>query len=228
MVSTNILQRTFKIKHKQKEGTCFTIDLDGKQYLITAKHILVGMDKPDFISIFHENKWKRVNTNIVGIADADIDIAVLALPFQLSPAHHLPANSSGIFLSQDIYFVGFPLGLQIDVGFDINRNFPLPLVKKGIISGFVFKEESRLECILLDGHNNRGFSGAPVVYISTGTKELNVAGVVSGFLPEKDQIKLEEQKKSLEIQYNSGIIIAYPISYAVDLIKNNPIGFSLK
>jgi len=60
MVSTNILQRTFCIKYNEKIGTCFTIDDNGKQYIVTAKHLVEGIADSGTILIFHENQWKEL------------------------------------------------------------------------------------------------------------------------------------------------------------------------
>ncbi len=224
MVSTNILQRTFRIKYKGGEGTCFTIDQDGRQYIVTANHVVNGISDADVVSIFHEKRWKKLSVKLVGIAALPVDIAVLAPPQQLSPSHPLPTDAGNLYLSQDVYFLGFPYGLQIDVGPDMNRDFPLPLVKKGIISSLEFSK-LHLDYILLDGHNNPGFSGGPVVYIPPGSSDLKVAGVISGYHYEWGKVYRQGQKTPLEFQQNTGIIIAYCILHAVELIKRKPIGF---
>ena len=47
--STNILQRTFYMKFGKSTGTCFTIDIDNHQYIVTAQHILKGNNNPNLI-----------------------------------------------------------------------------------------------------------------------------------------------------------------------------------
>jgi len=227
MVSSNILQRTFRIKYENKEGTCFTIDQDGRQYVITSGHLINGISDSNPISIFHEKKWKEVPIKLVGFANTPVDIAVLALSFQLSPSHPLATTTgAGIYLSQDVYFLGFPFGLHIEVGPDLNRDFPLPLVKKGIVSGFIFDQDG-FTTLLLDGHINPGFSGGPVVYIDHDTGELNVAGVIAGYHYEWQNVYYKNQGTSLRFMENTGIILGYSIRYAIRLIKTNPIGFLL-
>jgi S1-C subfamily serine protease len=179
MVSSNILQRTFRIRYGDNEGTCFTIDQEGKQYIVSAAHVLQRISDTDTILVFQEKKWKELKVDVIGIASPPADIIVLAAPIQLSPTHPLPADAS-IYLSQDVYFLGFPYGLQVEIGPDLNRDFPLPLIKKGIVSSMEFRNGC-LDCMLLDGHNNPGFSGGPVVCIHLGTRNLKVAGVISGY-----------------------------------------------
>jgi hypothetical protein len=63
LVTNNVLQRVFLIKYKKSIGSSFTLDVDGKQYLITAKHILKGIQTKDQIEIFHNNKL-RVSSSV--------------------------------------------------------------------------------------------------------------------------------------------------------------------
>ena len=39
MVTTNIVRRIFRIK-TTGEGTCFTIDVKNRQYIVTARHLV--------------------------------------------------------------------------------------------------------------------------------------------------------------------------------------------
>lgn len=54
MITTNVLQRTFRIKYGENTGTCFTIDVDDRQYIATARHVVDGIQRKDTIEIFHE------------------------------------------------------------------------------------------------------------------------------------------------------------------------------
>lgn len=38
----NMLQRVMMIEYKNERGTAFSIDVDGKEYWVTARHILTG------------------------------------------------------------------------------------------------------------------------------------------------------------------------------------------
>jgi len=163
---------------------------------------------------------------VVGYTPSPVDVAVLSPPMQISPSHHLPADAGNIYLSQDIYFLGFPYGLKIEVGPELNRDFPLPLVKKGIISSMAFNQEY-LDYFLLDGHNNPGFSGGPVVAYELDKKELKAIGIISGYRYEWSDVFVQGQPVSLKYKENTGIIVAYCIRHATELIKINPIGFNL-
>ena len=227
MVTTNILQRTFRIKSTDP-GTCFTIDVDNRQYIITARHVVKGLVGQSTVKIMQEGKWKNLQVKLVGHSKGEVDISVLAAEFQISPTHPLNPTAAGMILGQDIYFLGFPYGLMSDVGV-LNRNFPLPLVKKGIVSMVEFSEGF----ILLDGHNNPGFSGGPVVFRRDNRgNDFSIAGVVSGYRYAREPVyeNEEQEQKESPIGYhksNTGIIVASSIKYALDLISQNPIGVEL-
>ena len=227
MVPTNVLQRTFQIKHGDKTGTCFTIDQDGKQYIITARHVVSGFKPQQSISVSHQKQWKDLPCEIVGLGDGDVDIAVLAPPYQISPTHPLPATTALLYLGQDAYFLGFPYGLHTDVG-ALNADFPLPLIKKACVSSMNCFPGRQMNYVLLDGHNNPGFSGGPVVFYPPGRiDQVKVGAVISSYKYEWDPVFLEGKQTPLAYRYNTSIIVAFAIEYAVNLIKANPIGASV-
>jgi len=223
MVPTNILQRTFRMKYGESIGTCFTIDLDNRQYIITARHVVEGIQTSDRISLQRHGQWRELSVRLVGTGSEDIDIAVMAPPQQISPTHPLIPTTQDLFLSQDVYFLGFPYGLQIDVGPELNSSYPLPLVKKGIVSSFE-QRDGFYSLMLIDGHNNPGFSGGPVYYSPIGTRESRVGGIISGYRYEWEPVFYRQQDAGLRYQSNTGIIVAWSIRHAVTIIQNNPIG----
>jgi len=135
----------------------------------------------------------------------------------------MPANAAGIHIGQDIYFLGFPFGLGSDVG-SINRQFPLPFIKKGVLSSIV-KERSGANVFYLDGNNNPGFSGGPVVFApSNDRREYQVAAVISGYRLDPQPIYAGDQPTQLSARHNTGIVISYDIGHALMTISANPIG----
>jgi len=225
MISTNILCRVFYIRVGEKQGTSFAMEHSGKQYLVTARHVLQTSHQEMDISIFWKREWRKLSTTLVGVND-DADIAVLSSPIQLAPAFSAEPSMGGMLLAQQVFFLGFPLELT-GGGEELNRKFPLPLVKTGIVSGIDFTPPAKF---WIDGHNNPGFSGGPVVFTPHGqpissNAEHKIAGVISGYWSSPQEVR--DNSTGREIGYvgeNSGIIIAYSIQHAVDLIESNPIG----
>lgn len=221
MITSNVFHRTFRIRYGNGCGTCFTIDEDSRQYLVTARHVVAGIQQSDRVELFYQNQWHPFDSELVGEASGNIDITVLALPIQLSPTYPMPATTNDMVFGQEVFFLGFPYNLFADIG-AMNRDFPLPFVKRAILSSIV--HDSGEEVLYLDGHNNPGFSGGPVVFKPPGTQELRVAGVVSGYRYEDELIYAGNTPTQLAYRYNTGIIISYSIKYATELIKVKSVG----
>ena len=220
MLTTNVIRRVYQIKVPNGTGTCFAIDIDDKQYLVTAKHLIECLKADQGIGIFHENQWKHVPLTIVGKCKGEVDVAVLALTKQIAPALPLEASIEGLVWGQDLFFLGFPYAWSGDLG-STNQDYPLPFVKKAILSCI---QASPIRCPVPDGHNNPGFSGGPVVFKEQNKKDFKIAAIVSGYRYRKEPIFSGENQLPLEYRYNTGIIVSYGIQHAVDLIKANPVG----
>ena len=226
MITANVLQRVFYIQRDQFSGTAFTIDVDNRQYIISARHLFEDVRDSVEVGIFHSNEWKAINLQLVGHCDKDIDISVLTADNRLSPNLELEPTSNGIILGQDVYFLGFPYGFFGEAG-ELNRDFPLPFVKKGILSCMQMKKDSP-HVLFIDGHNNPGFSGGPVVFIQPDNRNYKVASVISGFRAKQEPIFIgDAPSPQLTYQYNTGIIISYGIDHALQVIKENPTGLEL-
>jgi S1-C subfamily serine protease len=223
MISSNIIQRTLHIRYKGSTGSSFIIDVNGKQYLITAKHVIETLVGKEIIEFNYQTNWKPVEATLVGHSPHS-DVSVLSVPALINISDNVIADSNSILYGQDIYFLGFPYRLQSDIG-DLNAHLPVPLVKKGIVSNFLFENPRKV--LLLDGHNNPGFSGGPVIFKSYEDNSLRVAAIISGYSTE--MINAQHQNKDLDIQIktNTGIIISHGIEAAIELINANPIGLQL-
>lgn len=225
MITTNVFSRLFFIKD-QDYGSAFTIDYEDRQYLITAKHIVPATPKNGILQLYHEKAWKNLKVDLVGVGDGEIDIAVLVPSARLSPALKLEPTAGGIIIGQDVYFLGYPYKMWMEVG-DINRNLPFPYIKKGILSS-PFNDEDGIERFFIDAINNPGFSGGPIVFSPPNKVDFKVAAVVSKFkIDFEDILNKDGEKTDLRYAYNTGFLIGYGIKHAIDLIKQNPIGLKL-
>lgn len=222
MITANVIQRTFHLKYGSGTGTCFTIDIDEKQYFVTAKHIIENLINDEEIELYFKNNWVKVKTKLIGHS-TNADVSVFSIEQHIG-GHPLPATLDGIVYGQDLYFLGFPYGLKSEVGV-LNREFPLPLVKKGILSA-IFSDQSE-KYFLIDGHNNPGFSGGPVVYKKSGSNDFNVGGVISAYRYELENTYFNDTPTPIQIKTNTGIVIAYSIDNALELIKQNPNGTTI-
>ncbi len=228
MITANVLQRVFRIKFGNISGTCFIIDVDNKQYFVTAKHVVHDLKSKDVVEIFQENIWKKLEVVLVG-HHQKADITVFAINLCI-PSHPMEATTAGLTLGQDVFFLGFPLGLMSESG-ELNRNFPFPLVKKGCVSSMALLAKGSPEApyFFVDGHNNRGFSGGPVVFQKRPGGEFFVFGVINSYMNDiGDVISIPTENDSkLLAQHNSGIMKIYSITNALELIKSNSVGCSI-
>lgn len=231
MVPAQALRRTFKINYNSSFGTAFTIDVDNRQYLITAKHVIPNKQQGENIDIQLEcnSAWQSIRCQIFYSNDVDVDVAVLCPPRRISDLN-LPvrATTSGLALSQEVFFLGFPYNLHFEAG-GSNLFFPIPIVKGACVS-MLSAPQNGHKFMLLDGINNSGFSGGPVVYSSYpwSVHDIRFAGVISGYRTNEDPIITGgQQVQGMHARGNSGLIIAYPIDYALEVIQANPHGAQL-
>ena len=134
-----ILRQTFMIKVGSAIGTAFTVEVDERQYIVTAQHVLGSASPPMVEMKASKTGWRQVPVTVIGVAERPVDVAVLATDSMLGSRSRVPVGVGTIGYGQEARFLGYPLGLEFtDVpGF---REAPLPLIKAGILSGIVRNE----------------------------------------------------------------------------------------
>ena len=106
---------------------------------------------------------------------------------------------------------------------NVNRGYPIAFVKHGICAAFDF-HDSRYGKFWVDGQNNPGFSGGPVVYHNHATNQITVAGVVSGYRWAEERVWRNGSATSMEVRVNTGLLLAFAIDSAISAIERRPIG----
>jgi Trypsin-like peptidase domain len=253
-VTANVLRRTLLIKVASGYGTAFTIEVDNRQYIVTAKHVVnsVPDQAESTIHILNKSGWSPVRVKIFKCAEP-VDVAVLVPPEQITVNFSLEPTSVGLMVGQDAYFVGFPYGHTFAKSYS---NLPdiFGLVKKATVAQLDSMPASNAQRILLDGYNNPGFSGSPLVWrdVSQPGIVFKVAGVITSFesyvAPVSEKVEIQENQITAEdraqnrilrtsdgkiyrlkdtgkvVQMNTGIATAWDIQSAVDLIRKHPVG----
>jgi hypothetical protein len=264
--TNNILFRVLMVRSQFDYGTIFSIDVDQREYWITAKHILTGAKHPPYGSVASQTVTLKIlspdasretwlpETFSVIDPGKDIDIIVLAPrePLLTEPIPTLPAESNGVVIGGDCSFLGFPASIAGVWRARFSEQgawFWMPFIKHCTVSGRFVEP---LNYWVLDGINNPGFSGGPVVFL-TGPAQ-KILGVVSGYYSEPTDVvaaalpnktvppkkpnssqssptkkltqssKLAAEKSKQIVNTNSGFMIAFDITYAVEAIKKHPIG----
>jgi hypothetical protein len=260
-VTNNALFRTFMIETTVGRGTTFSIDVDNREYWITAKHVFTGKRtgpagefktktvQANVLSGLgngdegHDQSWKTVQFQAID-PGKDIDILILVPDHLLLPYDrdfNLRTDSPNIGFGGDCEFLGFPYG----GGWKIRRSSSnewvwLPYTKHCTVSARV--EEGGLGIWVLDGINNEGFSGGPVLS-QTGPSQ-RVFAVISGFhqeplevmpepapgqtqassVPPPPELPGQQSSQRQVVEANSGFILAFDIQPAIKAIQANPIG----
>lgn len=227
---------TFNIQGDKLTGTCFMVAKDGKQYFVTAAHLFESSHRSgDQVSLqmLIQNQWESFNAKVYFHHDRDVDIALIALSEKISQNIQLPEeylkynkppekvsidngislDTTFVMIGMEVFFYGFPLG---NLGTEV-LGIKFPLVKKAIVSGWV--KHNKADVLVLDGHNNLGFSGGPVVAYDTSRKKMCVVGVISGYVPEP--VNLQYKRDNLSVNENSGIIVCYERHYIEEIFKRN-------
>ena len=236
-VPYGVLSLVFKIQYNNEAGSCFIIDVDNRQYIITARHILPKAKKGDKISIYAGGEWNDFVIEPIYPKDNNIDIVALVADKLITQKMSIKVGAKEMYVGQDVYFLGFPFGLASQV--DDPKAMLVPFIKKGILSAIDFRKSAG-HVLYIDGHNNPGFSGGPVIFANYDDKEaLYIAGVISGYRAAPSIV--HEAKERLDTQSfvfrdtnvihyvneNTGIVIAHSIEHIIKEIKENPIGFQI-
>ncbi len=225
MVPNEILQSVCFIK-TTGTGSCFIISIEKEAHIITDRHLFQNPVNGSKISfeLMNDNKWVQNDATLLLHTNANIDIAVLKMNIKRNDDFFDIGSSKKSWVSQDCYFLGFPYGMRVDDNNDIskkiNGGFPLPFVKKGIISSML-TDSNDVRIVYLDGHNNPGFSGGPVVIQNIGksNRRMRIISVISGYINQRGQIK--SPFGNFDSYENSGIVISHSIDHIFEIIAQN-------
>ena len=232
-VTVNVLYRVLRIRYGGVASSAFTIDYLGKQYLVTARHSVQGLESQGTIELWRNGRWESLEVSAIYPDNSVVDAVALLPKKPLTVDYPLSPTMGELQMAQQVYFLGYPSGLATVGRIPAPPGFgELPFIKSGIVSALDTRDESAI-IIYIDGHNNPGFSGGPIVFRAGGTGDFHVAGVVQGYrneaLPVLKRKDLGKPKasayKDLYTRANSGIVVGYSIKHITDAIENatNPV-----
>jgi hypothetical protein len=198
-------------------GTGFMLNVDGDEYLVTARHVIQGYHPGDSITIEQSGVVAKLRGAPISPVSTDADVVAI-------PAPHIAVDAPpieftfGVQATWAAYFFGYPYGLMNE-----NRGNTSALVKQGIISGVSFGD-GREGLIYLDGMNNHGFSGGPVLVFSPEHEAWAITGVISSFRYYRAPVYFRrsdggEKETRLFSKPNTGIAQAYSIGHIVHAIR---------
>ena len=227
-----ILRKVIHIRSASGSGTALTIEVDAKQYVLTAAHLVDTVANGTLEVQEARDAWRPVRVAVVGTTDPALDVAVLAAEEQLTPAIDIRLGTNTVEFGQSVRMLGYPYDL--DIGhLPSFRNSPLPMVRSGILSSFsTFDSHPRILQLLIDTHGNPGFSGGPVILRrpkreNTFETEWTVVGVVTGRVMEQLAVTSPSGARVGTAAVDAGIVRATSIDAALALIRARPIGYQL-
>ena len=220
-VGTNYLFATFYIKIHDSIATAFLGTYKGNHYLVTAKHIFKPTDSNVLFEIFRDNVWRPFNGHAFFHKSDNVDIAILRSDF-VSAGYNIvldPDSSFNVPFGDVGFFLGFPYGYYTLDNTKLNEGYPIPLIKRATFSGSII--EKNVEYLFLDGFNNPGFSGGPVLFFDRwkkDSKNLFLVAVVSGYVSQINRVK--SGTLNFDFEQNSGIIRATASRYIPEIIDS--------
>ena len=221
-ITTNVLNRVYRFKAGTQTGASFTLDINDGMYLVTAKHLLSDLVEGSQPQVFTGGEWKSIKSRAIFPSSDDVDIVAYKLSGQVNSRLPLGPLNEKVAISQTVYFVGYPHGLSSQGHLKSGSLIEIPFIKAGILSA-IYAQKPDAVIMFVDGHNNPGFSGGPLVFRPASKKRFQVAGVVRGYIHEKLPIKKNdntaEDKDTLITEGNAGIVVCYSIKHIVDAIE---------
>jgi S1-C subfamily serine protease len=230
-VAANVTSRVMQIRVPKGTGTGFLFDHHDISYIITAEHMVEGAGDNADVELLGpgDHQWRTVRFRVIHGHRPCADVAVLVFRdgWKVGPVDPLPPGGpSTILLGQEAYFLGFPYGLVTDFG---KSEIAAPFVKHAYVSGFIgcsaiySETKTNSPLMLLDGMNNAGFSGGPVVTpdLMLPNHPMKVVGVISGYRNAPADALVDGQAVPSNILANTGLVIVIPIQEVIDLIDND-------
>ncbi len=222
LITSKELNRTYNILVGDTSlGTVFLIKENNLNYWVTAKHVLgkVQNNQAVTVKILQDTIWRKLTGKVLLHSNPLVDIALIQ-PNDTSSVDAISLDQTFFFFGDEGFFLGFPFGLKTSDRSGINKGFPVPLIKKCVLSGNRF--DNGVVTWLLDGNNNPGFSGGPVFFKNRKNpkdQRLYLLGVISAYINQWDQ--LVTPFGLLDYKENSGIIITIGAKHIKEILIQN-------
>jgi len=217
-VPTEILDRTIFIKAGNEAATAFAVDYQGKMYLLTARHVVGDLPTTNAtIQVWQDEQWKDYRTvRTIFPADSAVDIAVFETDEKVATPYSLrPQDTTGtVTMGQQVWFLGYPFGIASH----FQNGKRAPFMKRGTMSA-VDATNPAAVVIYIDGFNNPGFSGGPIIFWDFAKHTYEILGVVQGYREDSAKVLVNGQHVDTRLLVNTGILTAYSIKHAMDAIE---------
>ena len=214
-VPGEMLGRTLPIKVGDTYGTAFALDYGGKLYIVTARHVVAGLPPGKAtIQVRKSNNWIDINTVKTLFPKSDaVDIAVFETDEKVAQAFQIKSTElGGVTMGQQVWFLGYPYGLGSHWS-----STEAPFIKRGTMSAIDATNPDAV-VLYIDGFNNPGFSGGPILYWDFSKHAYGIVGVVQGYKEDTAKVVVNGKHVDTQLLVNSGILVGYSIEHAIQAI----------
>lgn len=213
----DLLKQVFRLQHAEEIGSGFTITVRERQYFVTAAHVVKGLEVSNNLELACKGGYASFKVLEIHRPIKELDIAILRLDGDgaLYSWQDAKYDWVGLVVGCECGFLGFPFGMSAE-GLKDSEGWPHPFLKKGWLAGSQRVSE-KVWHFLLDGHNNKGFSGGPVFFVNADTGATHVFGVVSEFHREAGTEYTSGD--ATDIMVNAGIVYCHPIMPALAALQ---------
>ncbi|MBU4434670.1 MAG: serine protease [Alphaproteobacteria bacterium] len=219
LLQDRYLTRTLRIRYAHGPGSAIMICVRGRGYLVTARHVVEGIQAGENIEFRVDDVWMPIPIRQAKLSELD-DIAIL-ISDNVNEQGLDEALISGLLtVGQPVAYCGFPLGLEGVA--PAGHRWPIPLVKAATYSGSILQNGRMVH--LFDTLNNKGFSGGPI-FAQDPAGMVKLAAIVSGYhfdrhldVMRRAEGGVFEPVPDFAVQPNSGFMKAVPIPRALELV----------
>ncbi len=151
------------------QGTYFTIEWNGKPYIVTAGHCVRSMNGTGIAKYIQvDYNWKKYDVEVIKY-DRKLDLAILEMPNELRIMYTVET---------EYYPVGTPIGIEACI-----YQVPEEVTFHGFIASNEFSAPPMWKYVQsLDIQSGSGSSGSPVCLRGTN----KVVGILVGGYPDRD------------------------------------------
>jgi hypothetical protein len=218
-VPTEMLARTLYIKLGNESGTGFLVDYRGKLFLVTARHVVAGVPARNAVlQVMQKGKWENYQTlKTIYPKSSEVDIAIFETSEKIVTPFVVSSESTSLStMGQQLWFLGYPFGLSAH----FENGMITPFIKRGTMSAIDSSDKDAV-VVYIDGFNNPGFSGGPIIYWGLSDHAYHILGVVEGYREDSAKVVINGQHVDTQFLVNTGILVGYSIDHAMAAIRDS-------
>ena len=80
MITANVIYRVFRLKVGPETGTGFTIEEEGREYLVTARHLAHSLWGKRQVEVFKDGGWSPLEVTRYSLLQGRLTFRCLRLP----------------------------------------------------------------------------------------------------------------------------------------------------